>query len=327
MTTVDSSLIDARSGLTGAAAEGRVAAMSEADAVQRVMHQGEQSAWTTAALSLALSAQAAGPVLASARDVLSAAGLDLDEPPAGLDPAGAAAQAAAPLFQTAEVLRGGGSWGELSDDALIAQGRASAQGAEAFLRIGLPVMPGLAEALARPGARMLDVGVGVGALAVAYAEALPQVTVIGLDVLPRVLDIARRTVAQSDVADRVELREQSVGDLDDVDAFDFAWVPAPFVPPDALRAGIAAIARALRPGGWVIVGHGKFSGDPLDDALTRFKTVIFGGTVLDGAAACELLTGAGLAGAMTMPTPPGAPAVTIARRPPAAAGDASTVGR
>jgi len=291
--------------------------MPGADAVQRLMHQGEQSAWTIAALSLLLAERAAGPVGDAARDVLAAAGLDSTESLGGLDAAGVAAQAAAPLFQTAEVLRGGGSWDQLSDDALLAQGRASAQGAEAFLRIGLPAMPGLAEALGTAGARMLDVGVGVGALAVAYAQALPQVTVVGLDVLPRALELARRTVAASDVADRVELREQSVAELPDVDSFDLAWLPAPFIPPDALRAGVPAVARALRPGGWVMIGHGKFSGDALDDALTRFKTVIFGGTALDGPAAVELLTTAGLAGAMTMPTPPGAPAVTIARKPPA----------
>lgn len=60
--------------------------------------------------------------------------------------------------------------GIAADEALLAQGRASAQGASTFAQFGLPRLSGLAEMLARPNARILDVGTGVAALAVAYAE-------------------------------------------------------------------------------------------------------------------------------------------------------------
>jgi methylase of polypeptide subunit release factors len=87
-----------------------------------------------------------------------------------------------------------------------------------MVRFGLPMLGGLAEALARPGARMLDVGTGVAAMAVAYAELFPELTVVGLDVLPRALALAAATVAASGVADRVVLREQDVTTLDDEQA-------------------------------------------------------------------------------------------------------------
>ena len=46
---------------------------------------------------------------------------------------------------------------------------------------------------------------------------------------------------------------------------------------------------ALRPGGLLVIGHGSFDGDDLQNAVTRFKTVAHGGTVLDGPAAMKLL--------------------------------------
>ena len=82
------------------------------------------------------------------------------------------------------------------------------------------------------------------------------------------------------------------------------------------QVGIGRIATALRPGGWLLIGHGTFSGGPVEDALTRFKTTAYGGTPLTGAQARDLLAGAGLDTIMALPTPPGAPALTVARRQP-----------
>lgn len=284
--------------------------------LQRVLHSGDQAAWTTAALVTALRESGPEAQRTAARDVLRAIGVDLQEGIGGRDAGGTAAEAAAPFLQVAAVLRGEADlWAGQSDEALLAQGRASAQGATLMARHLFGGLPGLLDALGRPGARMLDVGTGVGALAVAYAEVFPAVTVVGIDVLPRVLALARKTLDGSPAADRVELREQDVGLLDEPDTYTLAWLPAPFVPDAPLRAGAARLRTALVAGGWVVMGHGKFGGDPVEDAVGRFKTVAWGGTALDDEEAARLLSEAGFEDVRTMPTPPGAPALTAGRRP------------
>jgi SAM-dependent methyltransferase len=290
---------------------------TEGTPVYRLLSTGDRAVWATAALALVAGDHGSAELRASAEAVLEALGISWD---AGTGPAvdrgGVAAQAAAPLLQTSALLTRGEVWTDQPDEALIAQGRASAQGAAAFERLGLPFMAGLADALATPGARMLDVGTGVAALAASYAELFPELTVVGIDVLPRVLALAEDLLHTSPVADRVLLREQDVSELTDEAVFALAWLPAPFVPEPALRAGVPRIARALQPGGWLIVGHGKLAGDPLDVALTRFKTVGYGGTPLSDAQAQSLLQEAGLVDVATVPSPEGAPAITVGRRAP-----------
>jgi hypothetical protein len=283
-----------------------------------ILSTGDRAAWTAAALALVAGDEgAAADHRPAAQAVLDALGITDDFLTGGpIDRPAVAAQAAAPLFQTSALLGPGGNvWVDQPDEAILAQGRASAQGAAAFAQLGLPVLSGLADTLTAPGARMLDVGTGVAALAVAYAEIFPELTVVGIDVLPRVLDMAGRLLATSSVADRVVLRRQDVADLTDEDFFALAWLPAPFVPEPALHAGVPRVVRALVPGGWVIVGHGKLGDDPVDEALTRFKTVCYGGTPLDNEQAQDLLRGAGLVEVATVPTPPHAPAITVGRRP------------
>lgn len=284
-----------------------------AERIRSLMAATDRDSWTVAALVLTLTGagspelQAAAHALLEARDI-EVAGED--------DPTGTAAQAAAPVLQAAAVLRGDTvSWADQSDPALLAQGRASAQAAAGFKQFLLPLMNGLPEALAQPGARMLDVGTGVAAMAVAYAELWPHLTVVGLDVLPRALALAAQTVSASTVADRVDLREQDVTTFTEVDAYDLGWLPAPFFPEPVLRAGVARVAAALRPGGWLVIGHGKLNEDPAEAAVSRFKTVAFGGTALDNDQAQNLLRHVGLETVATLPTPHGAPGMTVGRRP------------
>lgn len=61
-------------------------------------------------------------------------------------------------------------------------GRASSAFARLIVRQIAPSIPGFAERVSGPGIRVLDVVVGVGALAIAFAEQLPHADVVGLDV-------------------------------------------------------------------------------------------------------------------------------------------------
>jgi protein-L-isoaspartate O-methyltransferase len=291
--------------------------MQAATRISSAIGGWDQGASCLAALAVAVDPDAAEPLRSAAREVMAAAGLReaLAQPEAlALTPAQLRGIVASPLLQGAALVNGSQSWGSLGDAVLIAQGEASGSAAALFARFVLPQFPDLAERLAAPGARMLDVGTGIGALAVGFAQAFPHLQVTGIDVLPRVLELARARVQGSQVADRVALRCQDVADLTEDAVYDMVWVPAPFVPQPALTAGIARIFTALRPGGLVMIGHGTFEGDDLPVALTRFKTVAYGGTPLDATGAATLLQAHGLTSVRLLPTAPGAPAVTVGRR-------------
>jgi protein-L-isoaspartate O-methyltransferase len=281
----------------------------------------DQAAWSLAALALATRDDSPPELRTAAGELLTVAGLTgaPGEPLRGLGtstPGQIASQAAAPLHQASALVSGRGiSWNAQSDEALLAQGNASAQGARPFAQFMLPMMGDLAGRLAAPGARMLDIGTGVGALAVSFAEAFPQLHVLGIDVLDRALALARQTIAASGAAARVTVCNMDVADFADDTGFDVAWLPAPFIPQPALSAGLPQVTAALRPGGWLMVGHGKFGGTAIEDALTRLKTIAYGGTPLDEAAACRLLRDAGLTSVRPVPTPRGVPAITIGQKP------------
>jgi hypothetical protein len=65
----------------------------------------------------------------------------------------------------------------------------------------------------------------------------------------------------------------------------------------------------------MMMGHAKLGQRGLSDAVTRFQTVAFGGTAMDENEAQQLLRSAGLGLVMTLPTPEGAPGITVGRRP------------
>jgi len=276
----------------------------------------DQGASCLTALATAVDPNAGEPLRRAAREVMAAAGLD--EVLAGLEmvaftSAQLRGMAASPLLQGAALVTGADGWGSQSDAALSAQGLASGAAGGLFVHVVLPHFPELADRLATPGARMLDVGTGIGALALSFAEAFPHLHVTGIDVLPRALKLAQAGGDHA-AASRVELRHQDVADLSEDSVYDLAWVPAPFLPRPALTAGIARIFTALRPGGLVMIGHGTFDGDDLPVAITRFKTVAYGGTPLNSTEAADLLQSGGFGSVELLPTPPGAPAITVGRR-------------
>ena len=139
----------------------------------------------------------------------------------------------------------------------------------------------------------LDVGVGVGWLAIAAAEQWPEARIVGIDVWEPSLERARAHVGEAGLEGRVELRQQDVGGLDDVDAFDLAWLPSFFFDDEELPAVVRRVVGAVRPGGVVVLGRFDPGADALEQATANLRAIRSGGCTVSANEAAELLRDAG----------------------------------
>ena len=130
--------------------------------------------------------------------------------------------------------------------------------------------PDLQRTLHERGA-FLDVGTGVGWLAIEAARAWPALRCVGIDVWEPALRLARANLAGSGMEERVELRAQSVEDLEEQNAFTLAWLPGVFMPIDVLPAALKNVNRALTPGGWLVFSVLGALPDRLGEALAALK--------------------------------------------------------
>jgi len=116
----------------------------------------------------------------------------------------------------------------------------------------------------------LDVGTGVGLLAVAAAAVWPSATVVGIDPWETSLERARANVAGAGLDGRVTLRSQTMGSLHDVDAYDCAWIPTFFVTEAVLQEGLAAYTPHWEFWtGWVLLAVVLFARRGLAGWLSR----------------------------------------------------------
>jgi SAM-dependent methyltransferase len=212
----------------------------------------------------------------------------------------------------------GGGWAQQDDEVLLNQGRASAGTGRAIATKVVPQLPGLAERLDNEGSRILDVGTGVAALALALVREFPQAEVVGVDILERVLDLARKEMAEAEpaAAGRVSLRRLDVGEMTEQAAYDLVWLPAPFLTEAALNAAIPRLIDALRPGGWIVVGTNPAAPDPLRRVVAGWAAVHNGGNSYDTDRMAETLTASGLEDVRRFPTVQGGPVLVAARRGP-----------
>lgn len=146
-----------------------------------------------------------------------------------------------------------------------------------------------------PVSSFLDVGTGVGWLAIAAAGVWPQAKVVGLDIWDASIERARAHVEESGLSDRVEIRKQDVTALDETDTYDGVWLPMFFFIEDVLRLAIERVLAALKPEGWIVVGRYMPLPDPLAQAAADLRTVRGGGTPLSSDRTVEMLTEAGFA--------------------------------
>jgi SAM-dependent methyltransferase len=202
-------------------------------------------------------------------------------------------------------------WSHTDERILQSQGDASAALAPMMKRIAAS-LDDLAARLERPGARFLDVGVGVAAASIALCRAFPALAVVGVDASEVPLAVARRNVAAAGLSERIELRRQPAEELPDEAAFDLAWLPGFFVPTAA--AAVPRIHRALRPGGWLAFGVSAPGGSDAASAVWSLVSAEWGGAGMSPAEAEALLRETGFTSVRTLPGPPWAPSMVMGRR-------------
>jgi ubiquinone/menaquinone biosynthesis C-methylase UbiE len=128
------------------------------------------------------------------------------------------------------------------------------------------------------GHRVLDLGCGTGTLALAIKRACPDAHVVGLDVDPKILSIARRRMERAGAA--VELRHGSATAPPFADAsFDrvLTTLVLHHLTTPQKRDALAAARRVLRPGGEL---HVADWGKPHNRAMRAVSLII---RRLDGA--------------------------------------------
>lgn len=132
----------------------------------------------------------------------------------------------------------------------------------------------LQRVLAERGA-FLDVGTGVGWLAIEAARTWPALRCVGIDVWEPALRLARANLAGAGMEDRVALRTQAVEDLDESEAYALAWLP-PFITVDVMPFALENIRRSLVPGGWLVVSILGAMPDALSQSVTALKLARIG---------------------------------------------------
>jgi precorrin-6B methylase 2 len=146
----------------------------------------------------------------------------------------------------------------------------------------------------------LDVGTGVGLLAVAAARTWPTATITGIDVWEPALRMAAANIEGAGLGDRVVVRHEDVTDVDEADSYDCVWFPTFFVTEIVLEAAVPRLVRSLRKGGWLVLGR-MAPPDQLAEAVTTLRTVRGGGADLDAKRLTAALADAGCASIRTLP--------------------------
>lgn len=184
-------------------------------------------------------------------------------------------------------------WAPACPALIQAAGDVSAGLPSVLERTIAPQLVGLAERLAAPGARFLDVGAGAAALSIQMARTWPELAVVGLEPWGPALDVARANVQAAGLRARIELRAERAEDLADGASYDLAWIPSFFVAEAAFERVLARVRGALRAGAWLILPVLRAEPDTLEFRVVRLRATLWGGSALTLGDASARLASAG----------------------------------
>lgn len=171
----------------------------------------------------------------------------------------------------------------------------------------LPGLTDLSERLAH-GGQLLEVGCGTGNLLVQVAKSFPVAQVVGVDIDSESVAAARKRVDAAGIGARVGVRQGSVAEATTAESFDAVlMVEVLHEIAPAIRAQvIAQCARALKPGGWMVIVDETYPGTLAEARAPEFKfplhtgfeELLWGNVIPTREEQETLLRGAGLTGAI-----------------------------
>lgn len=175
-------------------------------------------------------------------------------------------------------------WKIEDPDHLQGMGRASSSAFDRILGLA-STRPSLQAAL---DGVFLDVGTGVGGIALRAAQTCPDLDIDAIDIWEPALRLAAGNVAASAHAGRIRLRRLDVTELDPGPRYTLAWLPTMFMQRPVIEQAIDRIAAASCSGGWLIAPLYTRPDDPCMAVMSSLRTLLSGGEVM-GVAELEAL--------------------------------------
>ena len=215
-----------------------------------------------------------------------------------------------------EYLRTGGIWPRSDHDPFLIEALKNTTKPDSVV-LTEHVLPQAPETLAKleQGGKILDVGAGGGYHAVHYAKRFPNARVVGLEFDAPSLELARQTVAEAGLGERVEIRHGDANALDEEDAYDLVTMNIVLHEtggPAEHRNVLSRVRRALKPGGTAVVSElpypdspGEYRDAPVYKALAgvQLHEALVGCGMISQGQLRELLAESGFANARVADQP------------------------
>jgi SAM-dependent methyltransferase len=162
------------------------------------------------------------------------------------------------IYRTGE----GIAFGAYGDDVRLGQGLFNKAGfLDQLTQEWVPALPGVHELLARPGARALDLGCGVGWSSIALARAYPDLHVLGVDNDDASVMDARSHAEAAGLADRARFEVVDADAPLEPASYDVAFYLESLHDMAHPVASLREVRSALRPGGRVVVMDERAEGE------------------------------------------------------------------
>jgi precorrin-6B methylase 2 len=125
--------------------------------------------------------------------------------------------------------------------------------------------------------RFLDVGTGVGGIALEAAQRCPNLEIDGIDIWDPALILAQKNVQHSPYASRITIRKLDVADLPETPQYSLVWLPTMFMKREVVVRALDRITAALLKNAYLVAGHYTIPSAPEAAAFATLRTIRSGG--------------------------------------------------